>query len=83
MSVQPASEVVPTGEWLERLQALKSSYCNTYRVAPETIRGSIRANFCLALANFYGGKPTDKDIIEEIDMELLEYFDDKARIFKK
>ena len=58
--------------WLSNLTDLKYFWITRYNTECEndTQRQAARQNFIEALAKYYGGKPTDQDIINEVDLEL-------------
>jgi hypothetical protein len=58
-------------DWLENLRKVKDFWIARYNDCENpTQQERVRENFAHALAKYYGGNPTDKDIIEEVNFEL-------------
>jgi len=61
--------------WLKGLESLKEFWVGRYGDCEnDAQRQQVKSDFAEALAKYYGGsKPTDKDILEEVKLEI-EYF---------
>ena len=60
-------------EWLENLRRVKDFWVARYKDCENpTQQERVRQNFAENLAKYYGGKPTDPDIIEEVNLELAD-----------
>lgn len=69
MSIDSPADAPPT--WSEQLDKIKQFWTSRYEDCEnESQRVKIRNNFAYDLAKFYGSKPDDIDIINEVNLEL-------------
>ncbi len=60
-----------TSTWSQQLELIKHFWTSRFEECENDIqRQSVRKNFAEALATFYGSKPADDDIINEVNLEL-------------